>query len=406
MYRIPACLIFIIYSLHAFTQVTPPSPYPVDMKVNYIRVWEPQIPISDPAQVVNKTAAEVKQTTQYLDGLGRPIQTVAKQQSPLQKDMVTAITYDELGREQYSYLPFVSTGVDGKFKTDPFQQQKAFSQAQYPGETFYYGKTNYEPSPLNRIAKQMAAGNSWSGNDKGIATAYEIAGASEVRIWNIANGNALVLPTSTKFYESGQLFRTVTIDEHNKRTVEYKDKSGQVVLKKTELAANAVITSHTGWLCTYYVYDDYNNVRFVVSPKATEQIAANWQLTTTIANELCFQYAYDGNNRMIIKKVPGAAEVFMVYDNRDRLVMTQDGNLRQQNKWMIMLYDGLNRPVQTGLLLNTFNNKTFTQHQTAGSLSSAYPFALRPRQQHSSGKCSLKHIMMIMRICLQDSAVC
>jgi hypothetical protein len=94
----------------SFSQVTPPPPYPADVKVNYIRIWEPQIPISDHALIVTKPVNEVKQATEYFDGLGRSIQIVAKQQSPLQKDMVTAITYDELGREQYSYLPFVSTG--------------------------------------------------------------------------------------------------------------------------------------------------------------------------------------------------------------------------------------------------------------------------------------------------------
>ncbi|MBK7883011.1 MAG: hypothetical protein IPJ81_03760 [Chitinophagaceae bacterium] len=362
-------------------QVTPPSPYPVDVKVNYIRTWEPQIPISDPALVVSKPVSEVKQTTQYLDGLGRPIQMVSKQSSPLQKDVVTARVYDESGREQYNYLPFVSTVAmpgdvtnDGKFKQDPFQQQKAFSQTQYPGETFFYGKTEYEASPLNRVTKSMAAGNSWSGSNKGIGTNYEIAGANEVRIWDISIGSTLVLPTSTKFYDAGQLYRIVIGNEHGKRTIEYKDKSGQVVLKKIEIAPNAVINSHTGWLCTYYVYDDFNNLRFVISPKAVEQIAVNWTLTTAIANELCFQYLYDGRKRMIIKKAPGVAEIYMVYDARDRMIMSQDINLKQANKWMITLYDGLNRPVQTGLLLNTFNNKTVTQHQDAANLSSAYPF--------------------------------
>ena len=67
MYRTKTLLVLliIIYSFRGITQVTPPSPYPADVKVNYIRVFEPQVPISDPAQVVNKTVAEIKQTTQY-----------------------------------------------------------------------------------------------------------------------------------------------------------------------------------------------------------------------------------------------------------------------------------------------------------------------------------------------------
>jgi hypothetical protein len=64
----------------------------------------------------------------------------------------------------------------------------------------------------------------------------------------------------------------------------------------------------------------------------------------------------------------------MVYDTKDRLVMTQDANMRAINKWMVVLYDGLSRPVQTGLLLNTVNNYTFLQHLAAAYNSSGYPF--------------------------------
>jgi RHS repeat-associated protein len=52
---------------------------------------------------------------------------------------------------------------------------------------------------------------------------------------------------------------------------------------------------------------------------------------------------------MIAKKVPGADWVLMVYDQRDRLVFTQDGNMRSKNQWMTTLYDDFNRAVQTGI---------------------------------------------------------
>jgi RHS repeat-associated protein len=68
-----------------------------------------------------------------------------------------------------------------------------------------------------------------------------------------------------------------------------------------------------------------------------------------VLNTWAFQYKYDGRNRMIEKKVPGADWVYMVYDDRDRLVLTQDGEQRKVNKWMFTKYDALNRPVYTGL---------------------------------------------------------
>ncbi|MGV3765220.1 MAG: DUF6443 domain-containing protein [Chitinophagaceae bacterium] len=66
--------------------------------------------------------------TEYIDGLGRPIQVVVKNGSWVTdgtaKDLVSVKVYDEYGRETYSYLPFQATNSDGSFKTDPFLQQK------------------------------------------------------------------------------------------------------------------------------------------------------------------------------------------------------------------------------------------------------------------------------------------
>jgi hypothetical protein len=51
---------------------------------------------------------------------------------------------------------------------------------------------------------------------------------------------------------------------------------------------------------------------------------------------------------MIVKQVPGADSVCMVYDIRDRLVLSQDGEQRKGNKWLFTKFDALNRPVLTG----------------------------------------------------------
>jgi hypothetical protein len=72
---------------------------------------------------------------------------------------------------------------------------------------------------------------------------------------------------------------------------------------------------------------------------------------TPVADELCFQYQYDGRNRMIVKKVPGAGPVHMVYDMRDRLVFTQDALQRSKSpqEWLATFHDGLNRPEMTAV---------------------------------------------------------
>jgi uncharacterized protein YjdB len=76
-------------------------------------------------------------------------------------------------------------------------------------------------------------------------------------------------------------------------------------------------------------------------------------------DKFAFLYKYDDRKRMTHKKVPGADWVYMVYDDLDRLVMTQDGVQRSKpvREWTFTKYDMLNRPVLTGIYKDTQNRE-------------------------------------------------
>ncbi|HEX7905820.1 MAG TPA: DUF6443 domain-containing protein, partial [Chitinophagaceae bacterium] len=361
---------------------TRPADYSPEIKVNFIRSWDALGPYQTEQDLLAVGYQHVKQATQYFDGLGRPLQTVARQASPgsSPKDLVAPVVYDEFGRETFKYLPYVQSNNitdDGKFKLSAFTDQDHFyknvykdasNNLMYAGEQALYSRTEFEASPLSRVVKSFAPGNSWAGSynpsnpgsEKGIGQQYLINTANDaVRIWDISN-NALTynnndvttnIPASNNPYNAGELYKNVMTDEQGNAVVEYKDKEGKVILKKVQSGDIATdYSGYTGFLCTYHIYDDLNQLRFVIPPKAVEAIRINWAFTADIINELCFRYEYDSRQRMIAKKVPGAGWVYMVYDTRDRLVFTQDANLRNNNRWMATLYDGLNRPVLTGMI--------------------------------------------------------
>jgi RHS repeat-associated protein len=360
------------------TVATTPAGYIVGGQsplVNYVRERDAMGRITDTLVFASAGYVDVKQTTSFFDGLGRPLQTVQRQMTPGNSpvDLVSPVVYDAFGREAYKYMPYVATtgnSADGNLKQDPFTDQKNFYQNAYPaeqpaytGEQVYYGQTNYEASPLNRVLKTLAPGNSWAGSDNGVAIQYLVNSLSDsVEIWNINNdpltyaGNDITtnIPTGSGYYPAGQLYKTVTVDEQGHAVAEYKDMEGQVILKKVQVTTAAGdFSGYNGWLSTYYVYDKLNQLRFVLSPKATTIAYGNgWNLTTdtTTLNELCFRYEYDGRRRMTGKKVPGAGWLYMVYDKRDRLVFTQDANMRSRNQWLTTLYDGLNRSTGTGMI--------------------------------------------------------
>ena len=371
----------------AATAAAVPAAY-TNPSLNYIRSWEPAMPTTDPAMVTAtaRTVKEVKQTTQYFDGLGRPLQQVSKGMSGGTtveatggKDLVSMHVYDAFGREAVQYLPYVDQGTsNGTFKTSPFAGQQSFYQnatlnpgAQ--GESIYYSRTAFEASPLNRVLHTYAPGNSWAleGGNRPVSQQYLVnAAADAVRIWDMPATGTIPTSASGRVYGAGQLFKNITQDEAGNQVVEYKDKEGQIILKKVQLAATPG-ADHTGWLCTYYVYDDLNNLRFVIPPRAVELINSSWVISTAIADELCFRYQYDGRRRMIEKQVPGAGPVQMVYDARDRLVFTQDAAQRAKSptrEWLVTFYDALNRPVMTALYPS---NSTRDQLQTAMNTATA-----------------------------------
>jgi RHS repeat-associated protein len=342
--------------------------------VSFIRVREIlKAGVSDTATAGGLTSPyDVAQTTQYYDGLGREIQTVAKQQSPLQNDFVGIIQYDGFGRQMYKYLPYTASTNDGNYKNTAIADQYNFNSGYFPGEQYYYGQIYYEPSPLNRVTTTMSPGLSWEGSGRGVTSQYQVNSVSDsVQNWTIAFP-AGSIPTNIGTYSTGTLYKNIITDEAGHQVVEYKDLDGKVILKKVQLSATPG-TAHVGWLCTYYVYDVLNHLRFVIQPQAVVAINNNWAITSAIANELCFRYEYDLRHRIIIKKIPGAGETWMVYDSRNRLVLSQDSLLRSLQKWNFTKYDSENRPDSTGQITDPTNFNNLTYHQSLAGNSTNYP---------------------------------
>uniref|UniRef100_UPI003743FFC1 RHS repeat domain-containing protein n=1 Tax=Flavobacterium ajazii TaxID=2692318 RepID=UPI003743FFC1 len=63
---------------------------------------------------------------------------------------------------------------------------------------------------------------------------------------------------------------------------------------------------------------------------------------------------------------------YLVYDKLDRLVLTQDANLRVNNKWLFTKYDAFGRPVYTGEYSNTAQTTRATVQTLADQTSSLY----------------------------------
>ncbi|MBN7816885.1 DUF6443 domain-containing protein [Algoriphagus pacificus] len=290
-------------------------------------------------------------STNYHDGLGRSVQTVQLSASTDGSDVIGSLAFDALGRQYRDYLPFPNndSGTKGKFRTNAASLNSTYYTSAYSDSKGYADKT-FESSPLNRVIKQGVPGTAWTGKDIQINEMTNSA-TEEVRIWTLDGSG---LPVTSANYATGTLTKTEVFDEDLRRVIEYKDKLGRLILKKVQESGSPSIT-HTGWLCTYYIYDSFGRLRVVMPPKAVYEIITNGQSSTatTIRDGLYYLYAYDERGRQISKKLPDKGIEEMVYDLQDRLVAYRDANLMAQGKWLYSKYDALGREVMTGLVTNS-----------------------------------------------------
>ncbi|NML69035.1 RHS repeat-associated core domain-containing protein [Chryseobacterium sp. RP-3-3] len=284
------------------------------------------------------TPTKSSETVQYFDGLGRPKQVVNVKASPLGRDVVTHIEYDAFGRQTKDYLPVPQSGtLNGSIVPSSLANA---TQSDIYGQEKIYSEKVLENSPLDRIQQQIQVGNDWAGKPVKFDYATNI-GEDYVRKYKTTttwiDGRTETLVELPQYFEPAQLYKNTVTDEDGNKTIEFKNGKGQVLLVRKVLNA----TQNTD---TYYVYNEYDQLSFVIPPLASAPTVE----PTTVEN-LYYQYRYDGRNRLVEKKLPGKGWEYMVYDKADRLVMSQDANMRPSGKWLFTKYDQFSRVLYTGI---------------------------------------------------------
>jgi hypothetical protein len=314
-------------------------------------------------QPVTPTAETDKITTiTYIDGLGRPIQNISHILSDTGKDIVTHFDYNPSGEQTKEFLPYVSqitpslnyiSSAEGNLlsyyaSTNPtVTANPHFETTAYP-----FSDKLLDNSPDRRVLKQSAPGEAWNmGSGKEVKMEYLTNTTNEVKFYktqttvdalNSIYTTNLINDSGTIYYKPYELYKTITKDENwtsglNNTTEEFRDKNGKVILKRTY---------NNGTYDTYYVYDNYSNLAYVIPPLVNTSLT----VTSLILDNLCYQYKYDSRNRLVEKKLPGKQWEFIIYDKLDRVVATGPAfNPYGSGEfgWLINKYDAFDRIVYT-----------------------------------------------------------
>lgn len=258
---------------------------------NYIYTLVPQIATAD---VGTLTEDDQKiESVAYFDGLGRPKQNIGIRAGGNHQDIITHIGYDGFGRQDKDWLPYATTSNCGAYQTTAENDTKQdYYDATKFDEDFIglslttvnpYSQKRFESSPLNRVLEQGAPGRDWilnesytpdnySDDDTDHTIKFEYTANLDtdyVRIFSVNIGTWTYKPSlvdTEGTYLAGELYKTITKDENwtssdgkDKTTEEYKNKQGQVILKRTY--------NYQRPHDTYYVYDDFGNLTYVLPPK-------------------------------------------------------------------------------------------------------------------------------------------
>ncbi|WP_320969555.1 DUF6443 domain-containing protein [Bacteroides nordii] len=347
---------YIVYCICAMSQ---------SQDQNYIRT-KTMTDETDPTKFI--------ESIQYFDGLGRPVQTVQVGITPEHNSLVTLQEYDVCGRNVATWLPAVISGKDGAFTGSP--EVKSAAIASNINDSKPYSKTIYEASPLNRILEQYGPGSKWHSWNYSIKTNYltnEANGKLSCMCFTITGSNlntSLVKPIP---FAPGELYVTEVKNEEGYSSYEFKNKQGQVILTR-QLNSG---TAHD----TYYVYDDFDNLSYVIPPMLADKlIKENKQITDNSleVKQYAYLYKYDERNRCVRKRLPGCDWIYYVYDRGDRLIFTQNAEQRKTGEWLYSIPDAFGRIVQTGICYNAnISNDNYKDKLVVGTYEgrSGYSFS-------------------------------
>jgi len=276
----------------------------------------------------------------YYDGLGRKIETMMRGASPSGADIVIASTYDEYGRPHLTSLPLPAPGNDGAFI--PWSRL-GIQCLMFYNDVFAYSYPVYEPSPLGKVLEEYGPGTPWQTRGHSLRhkdLTNEASGDFACAYFYVSSEASL---TKNGIYHPGQLHAEQLTDEDGKVSITFKDKQDRVILER-RLAGS----SHHD---TYYVYDGFGNLRYVLPPAASSSLVSDgiYEDEFSVIRGYCYVYKYDGRNRCIRKSLPGCEPIYMRYDAGDHLTFVQDGGMRKRQEWSFYFYDKLGRPVASGI---------------------------------------------------------
>ncbi|MGF7073841.1 DUF6443 domain-containing protein [Mucilaginibacter sp. 3215] len=303
----------------------------------------------------------------YYDGLGQALQTIAVKSSPTGNDIIQPYTFNALGQQTASYLPYVAVGSSGSYHPSALTTEQAAFYSNGLGDKVAddpnpYLQVFYADDPSQKLILAGKVGNGYQigQRTKGLNYRSNNSGDGNIIVWSAAG-------VKTGYYAVTKLSVTVATDEDQKKVATFTDLTGHLILKREYTETTGVYQD------TYYIYNSAGQVNYVVPPKALELMVAanNYSLAQAGVNKLIFQYWYDNQGRVNQKLIPTKGLVNIIYDPLNRPVLVQDAQMATSYKWYYTKYDAKGHPVSSGIYTDPSHYSALAM-QTAVTTNATY----------------------------------
>ena len=258
----------------------------------------------------------------YYDELGVVSETVDVGRNTNNTPIVTRTEYNRQLKPYKQWAPVPANGFE-------YLDNVKDVAVSYYGDNRPYSKNKYDD--FQELSKSRKSGSAWEGHP--VTTVRNAVPAGVVRKYTVdANGNLVINENS--FYPYGLLTSTTTTNEDGRSMTVFTDYHGNTVLERRGSDND-----------TYYVYDQYGLLRYVLPPMCKD--VSN----TSTLSKYWYKYTYDDRGRCTEKQLPGCSVIKYWYDEANRLQSEQDGHLRSQSLYRNYQYDAIGR-----LILQTVNS--------------------------------------------------
>ena len=256
----------------------------------------------------------------YYDELGVVAETVDVGVNTSQTPIVTRTEYDTQLKPSCLWAPVPSTGLD--------YLGHVYDKARNTyNSTMAYTTNDYDD--FQELASTRKPGDAWE--ERPVTVTRRVVPSGVVRKYSVDSNGSLC--DGGTYYPYGILTSTTTTDEDGRSVTVYTNMHGNTVLERRDDGND-----------TYYVYDRYGRLCYVLPPMCQH-------CSTSIMQEYWYRYKYDDRGRCIEKQLPGCEPVKYWYDEASRIESEQDGHLRSQSLYRNYCYDAIGR-----LTLQTVNS--------------------------------------------------